>query len=285
MSPIIERPPEAMLDAHLFHPDVKSDLGKLLRITEDALAAVLPPDAAALEERAPAVQDARLADLIEDVARLFERPSAVLVDPEGGFDVRIEAAEPPQIVVGESLVRDATPQELRFHLARASMLLELGYLLVVEGKGEKRRRMLDVLIAACDPDWSGDSPVKIAPELSIAVDHIRLKLGPSRLAEAEPLASRLRGAVLELGPWMYGAVRTANRYGLLAAGDFEAAVRGLCRSDPHALGERLDRTEDRARVLERSPLSTDLVRFVISDGYILLARCGRSATSPLDRFA
>src|SRR5262249_12863208 len=38
MSPIVERPPPELLDAHLFHTDVKSDLGTLLRITEDAIA-------------------------------------------------------------------------------------------------------------------------------------------------------------------------------------------------------------------------------------------------------
>jgi hypothetical protein len=161
------------------------------------------------------------------------------------------------------------------------MLIELGYLITLERNGQKRRSMLDVLLAACDPE----STARVTPELSVAVDHIRGKLGPSGLAEAEPYASRLRGTQIELGPWMYGAVRTANRFALLASGDFEAALAALRRNDPEVFGQRLEAGESRVRALARSPAATDLVRFLVSEDYIALVHAVRRSASSRDRFA
>jgi hypothetical protein len=280
MSPITLRPPEALLRARLRYGGVGSDLGELLRLTSHAVASVLPPASTALNERADAAEDPRLADLVQDVAPLAAQEVSVLVDVEGGYRVTIEPGEPPAIVIGEALVDDATAAELRFHIVRAMTLIELGHLLFERPHASKRRGMLDVLLAAADPE----SKRRLSPDAAVAVDHIRAKLGPSGLAEVEPLVSRWLKSDLELGGWMYGAVSTANRYALLAAGDLQAAVRALRRNDPHTLAERYDKEDGRVAALRRSPAIAEIVAFALSEDYVALVREGRSRDSGAARF-
>jgi tetratricopeptide (TPR) repeat protein len=280
MSPSAVRPSEPALKAHLRLPSVRSDLGELLRLTSHVLAGVLPPAAAALTDRADASEDPRIADVVEGLRPLSAHPFAVLVDVEGGYRVSIEPGDPPAVVIGEALVEDATPAELRFHIARSMMLLELGHLLFERTHAANRRHMLELLLAAADPE----SNTRVSPEAATMIDRIREKLGPGGLAEAEPLASRLKGSSIELGGWMYGAVSTANRFGLLAAGDLEAAVRALRRNDPHTLGERFDAQAGRATALRRSHAASELVAFALSGGYVALAREGRVSDADGSRF-
>lgn len=249
-----------------WHPELKTPLGELLRLTSRAVGGVLPPPS--LSERVRAEDDPRLADIAADVRAMFAIEAAVTIDPTGGHRVAIEPGEPPSIVLGEALVDDATAPELRFHLARAAALLEHGYAIVEHTAGTGRRAMIELIVAACDPE----ATVRVTPDLGDAIDRVRAKLGPSGLAVCEPLASAVKNADVPTAGWMYGAVTTANRLALLAAGDLGAAVRALRRSDPRSLGERFDTKEARLAALRRSSALTDLLRFTLSDAFERLLR-------------
>src|SRR5262249_45405327 len=153
--------------------------------------------------------------------------------------------------------------ELRFHMARAAMLIELGYAIVDRTEGKQRRAMIDLIVAACDPD----SNIKVAADFGDAIDRVREKLGPAGLAVCEPLASAVKSREVPIAGWMYGAVTTANRYALLAAGDLRAAIQALRRTDPRSYGEKFDTKDARLRALKRSSALTDLLRFTLSESF------------------
>jgi tetratricopeptide (TPR) repeat protein len=270
---------ESLLRDEVRHAETKTPLGELLRLTARAVCGVLPPPQ--LAERVRAEDDPRLADLAAEVLAMFDMSIAAAIDPGGGHRVILEPGEPPTIVIGEALVEDATAPELRFHLARAAALLELGYAIVEHTAGTGRRQMIEMIVAACDPE----ATVRVTPELGDAIDRVREKLGPTGLAVCEPLATAVKNADVPIAGWMYGAVTTANRLALLAAGDLRAAILALRRSDPRSLGERFDTKEARLRALKRSSALTDLLRFTLSESFERLMRGhGRVGAGPTERF-
>ncbi len=269
---IHRRPEQKVFLEQLAHGAVFNPLGELLRVTAKATAAILPPAESMFQDRIPAVDLPRVAEVASSLAQAAQDPFEVWIDPEGDDTVWLEPGEPPRLVVGEALVEDASPQELRFHLGRAYMLLEMGYLLVQTTGGGVRRTFMELLLASVDLETTQGAP----EGLEEALDGIRSRLGPMGLAQMEPHIEALNelfqkgmGAgdrVFER--WRHGVEVTANRFGLLLSGSLDASVKALRRAEPRTLAEDFEGQEARIASVRRWTALSDLLAFVLSENYM-----------------
>jgi hypothetical protein len=123
------------------------------------------------------------------------------------------------------------------------------------------------------------------------VPRIRDLLGPGG---ADSLGAMLPGlgpiGDRELGPWVRGALLTANRFGALYARDLTAAIRGLERLDPRlgwARGSLLRPAvalPARLSAVQRWSPFSDLVAFFLSNDYTSLLATLAQDVRARDRF-
>lgn len=270
-APMTQRPDEATVRARLLHEVVTTPIGMLLATTALPLSAVLPGKEAR-RELMPADVDRRISAAVQALQKVSRIPREVWLDPDGGEWVTIEPGNPPRIVVGEALAEDASPAELRFHVGRAAMLLELGFLLAERTGGTARQRYLCMLLAVAKPD----AGILVASELEPAREAILEQLSEEerQVLAALPLPSSggPGGPEIELEPWMKSVLSAADRFGLLVAGELSAALRGLRRSEPRTLGEPFVTREDRIASVRRWRPASDLIAFVLSEDFAEVAR-------------
>ena len=256
------RPAAAEFFSKLRTPATSGPLGTLMRLSAAAMAGLFPP--VDRRPRRPAFEDPRVADVAEVIKAVTQVPLSVVVDAEGGRAVAIEPGDPCLLVVGEALAEDATPDELRFHLGRAGMLAELGFLLVRSASGLDRRHYVTLVAAAVDPQYQDALPPSFRP----AIDVLRSRLDPSDRATAEAAVEALNFDDLPLPAWLRGTVQTADRFGTLVAGAPAAALRALHRAEPRTVTEPMTTRDDRRRAIRRWRSMRDLVAFVVSREYV-----------------
>jgi tetratricopeptide (TPR) repeat protein len=254
------------------HGALTTPIAKLLRLTAMAVAPELPREEG---KWVRASSDRRLADAIAAVSEVSPIGLDVWLDPDGGEVVAIVPGDPPRIVVGEALADDASASELRFHVGRAAMLVDLGYLLVERTSGAARQRLLTILVSMTGT--GRPSPA----EAEAARDRIRARLEPSVLRDVRALdvliPSGATGLEVDLEEWMRGSLAAADRFGLLVSGELPAALRGLRRNEPRTLGEPFTTSEDRIASVKRWRSASDLVAFVLSHDFSELTRTFRTA--------
>lgn len=267
----------------VLHELVQTPLAEVLALTALPVAAALPPrtEHALLRN---AAEEPRLDDLLEPLRSLLQLPFSALIDPARGAAVTLESGPTPVLVIGERLLDEADGAEIRFHLARGLMLLQLGALTVERLSGPG---LLAWLGAVLDPP-AGEALEPPGPEV---VPRLRELLGPGGVDTLGAMWPAI-GVVgdRELAPWVRGALLTANRFGALYARDLAAAVRGLERLDPRlafARSSLLDPQVPPAVRLKRvktwSPFS-DLVAFFISNDYTSLLATLAQDVRARDRF-
>ena len=257
------RPADPSYFERVRHPAVRGPLGVLLRLSASALAGVLPPSERGGGLRRPAHEDPRLAEVAQAVRSVMQVPLTVVVDAEGGENVSIEPGDPCKLVVGEALAEDRDPAEVRFHLARAAMLVELGFLLTERAIGVERRHYVTLVAAAVDVRYEEGLPASYRS----AVELMRGRLDPMDRAAAEAAILQLNLEDLPIAAWIRGAMQTADRFGTLMAGVPAAALRALHRMDPRTMAEPIATREDRVRAIRRWRPLREVVAFVVSDAY------------------
>jgi tetratricopeptide (TPR) repeat protein len=265
-TPLTHRPAEKTVRARLLAEVTNTWVGRLLRASAQPIAALLPGANTRPTSWMKASADIRLAELVALVREVSGVPFEVWLDLDGGERVTIAPGSPPRIVVGEALADDATQAELRFHLARAAMLLELGYLLADRTGGPERQRYLDLLVKIAAPD----SRVTVSAELAREVEAIRSKL---TLEDREALSSLVIPVErdIDLEPWMKSALSAADRFGLLVAGELSSALRGIRRIEPRTLGEPFSTSQERIAAVKRWRSASDLIAFVLSEDFAEVA--------------
>ncbi len=257
------RPADPAFFERLRTEAVRTPLGDLMRLTAPALAGVLPSVERPTGPRRSAHEDPRLADVAEAVRAVVHFPFIVVVDREGGASVELEPGDPSTLVVGEALAEDGTPDELRFHLARAAMLLELGFLVISGTQGIARRHFVTLAAAAIEPRFRESLPQTYRP----GIDLLRARLDPTPRAAAEEAVRALSPGDLPISTWIRGAYQTADRFGVVMAGAPATALDALYRGEPRTLAEPLGAPEDRVRALRQWRPLRDLVAFVVSEHY------------------
>ena len=259
LPPIIREPlDDDGLFGRLAAPAVRSPLGRVMAGTAMALASVLPAPmhaTGATERRLCSLDDPSLdgitddlRDAIADVLRLVDRPAEAKIDGAPTDDVVIEPGTPPAVVVPLSLATSVTTTELRFLVGQQVMLLRLGYLPALDWSGVGGvRTWLDLLCSLPRTDAVDRVPY----ELADAIELLRAKIDAESMALLEGLdaADTTQG---DLDTWAAGVRLTANRFGLLVAGDLEVVTRRLAAADDDAI--------------------TDLLGFLVGDDYLALIR-------------
>jgi hypothetical protein len=247
----------------LAHPDCMTPLADALRITASALGQLAsgPGEEAAL---LPIEEDQRAASALVEVRAVTAAPFRALVEPRGGVEVRWAASTPPRLIVGARLIEEASPAELRFHLAEALFTLELGGVITCLAPAEQLRvlRLLRSL---------GDPARALPPEDREPLQRLESALEPRRRGEVA-LALALLGDVglTELESWRRALEITARRAALLAAGELGAAVSALGRTEPRLQAASLDSEEARREALTRWSSLADLTELLLSEGYARL---------------
>lgn len=239
-----------------------SALARAMRLAAPAFSALARPVYDRLERLPSAAEDPRIAPIWDDLSDLWGTPLVGVLDPEGGAAVHLEAGTPTGLAIGEALVSQASSAELRFHLARAAFEAEAGLALVEHVPSTSRHELLCRVADGCEADDLDPSDPVSA--LSAATR--------ARLAE---LAPQLRGATdLDLARWRAAALRASARFGLAACGDLEAAVKGLDRREPRALGESRATLEARLAAVRRWGPVADLLTWLTQEGYSKLLASG-----------
>ncbi|MCB9651499.1 MAG: hypothetical protein H6730_33630 [Deltaproteobacteria bacterium] len=219
-------------------------LTEALQLGGRALSAELPPGFERPVEVRPADEDPRLAPVWAEVQAALPGAFSVYVDTEGGAQVVLEPGEVPTLAVGEALLEEASPEEVRFLVARAAFLADAGFLLSEWVPALARGEYLAGLADAAE---HGEGPMaeRLSPEAR------------ARLAE---LAPQLRQTTeVDLARWRAVLLRAADRFGLACAGDLAAALAAMDRLEPRAVGELRSTEAARVAAVRRWGPMADLV--------------------------
>jgi hypothetical protein len=209
-----------------------------------ALSAELPPGFERPTEVRPAEDDPRLGPVWAEVQAVLPGAFSVYVDPEGGAQVVLEPGEVPALAVGEALLEEASPEEVRFLVARAAFLADAGFLLSEWVPALARGEYLASLADAAE-DGAGPMAARLSAEARAAL---------------APLAPALRQATeVDLARWRAVLLRAADRFALLCAGDLAAALAAVDRLEPRALGEVRSTEAARVAAVRRWGPMADLV--------------------------
>lgn len=251
-----------LISAHVLASEVKDPFGRLLTHTARAVAAILPPFSFPFAHR-HLVDDARINQLAERLVQQLDS-RFILQTQKGWTGVALEPGEPPVVLVGEDLLSRADEVRLRFAIARSAFLLRQGYLLL---SGESIRSQaldwVELLLRATD-ERAED---KISDALRPALGPLRTRLGPSGLAILETLSEQVGGAPTwsELERWSNALERSADRFGVLWAGDAAPAL-SMLAEEAGLTGAGLEPIE----LVRSSAGVAELLRFLLSADFSTL---------------
>ncbi|HET8541851.1 MAG TPA: hypothetical protein VFL83_18380, partial [Anaeromyxobacter sp.] len=255
------------LRARVAAPGATGPLARLLRLLAPWLEPLFPSDlarrgASAAEpidpSRAPA-----LAAALEAAARaLWARPHAAFLSSRPGLELALENTQPPA-VVATAAVANLPPAALAFLAARSLDLLDHGWALV--GKFAPRDAGI-LLELACR--FAGGTPPALglpAERAGAFLKVLAAKVPAAAAAAAAELAAPASVELAETDPRAFaaGLRRTANRVGLLYAGDPGAALHALALLDRRLEAGPVDPVQALAL-----PDLRDLALFSLSDPFL-----------------
>lgn len=234
----------------LRHPDDQADVGALAELVAPAVHALHPVTLADLAvDPGAAVADADLppafARLRQYTAELLGlTPAPVYAQPDFGADVHVGATAELVLLAGDEALTAPDRPELGFRLARATSYLWPG-----RAVGASRpARVMRALFLALFRETVGDDIVDDPAHAALT------SLDQATRDQARALAQRLlaRSPDHNLSRWAQSLGRTADRFGLLVAGDVPVAVR--LAASPTADGDLLDFARSEAFLRLRAAL-------------------------------
>jgi hypothetical protein len=174
------------------------------------------------------------------LAHLLDVPvPPVFSRPDFGRQIHVAAVSPPVLLVGDEALSWPERAELGFRLGRAMSYLRPGRTMAGSHPGRFLRQVLLASFAA-----TGSGVVIEDGDQTIATLRDAMAALPSDvLAEAARLLDYLRAENknINLSRWNRALARTADRVGLVVAGDVPAAVRfARDAGDAEALADLLD---------------------------------------------
>jgi hypothetical protein len=215
--------------ALLCHKEDTRELGQLLELLAPAVHALSPMTLAESElDASLQIADEDLppvfAKLRGELSRVLGVPApAVFPRVELGKQIHVLATSPPVLVAGDEALTSPERPELVFRLARAMTFLLPGRAVGASRPG----RVLRAVVMAAFREASG-STVGVEDPLAAPAGKALGVLAPDARQQARAAALRLlsRGGALNLTAWARALTRTADRAGLLLAGDIPAAFAG-----------------------------------------------------------
>ncbi len=215
--------------ALLRHKDDNVELGALMELVAPAVHAVAPMTLAESDlDPGMMLADSDVppafARLRTSIAELIGvQPAPVYARAELGTQIHVVATDPPVLVAGDEALTAPERPELVFRLVRAMTYLWPGRAVGASRPG----RVLRAVVMAVFREASGSDVGLDDPLAEKAAEALR-KMSTQARTQARAAALRLlsRGGGLNLSLWARSLTRTADRAGLLMAGDVPAAFTG-----------------------------------------------------------
>lgn len=258
------------------HPDEAGPL-------REAFELMAPEIGRAFEAKAPQARSQRLnartggalRTLIDELAPLLGVTAldAWLGDPES-LSVSLEPDKPPAMVVGGRFARRLPPNDQRFRLGRALEMAKGAHFLFDVASD----REIEALLWAAVQSSSVDVKPPVDPA-AMDVGTRRLKTLSSRSRRAvEDRVPQMLERTIAVGRHRHAALFTANRAGLLASNDIEAAMRDIARRNDVQTG--FSDASGAVQTLGRIAEVRDLLAYAVSEAYLQArTRLGFSITA------
>lgn len=200
-----------------------------------------------------AIGDALAADFGVDSYDLY------LVDHEP-MALIVENTEPPSIIVGSSLMHNATEEEVHFLLGRCLWLIRKAMVL----PARLVPRDLEVLLAAVIRLYRADFAPPGVDERALQMVSRQVSKASRKLRQTlMPFALECSGSGFDAQAWGAAVVHSANRAGLVACRSTKAAFDALCRAAGQARAD--------SRPID-NPEAEELLRFAVSAEYLQLRK-------------
>ena len=248
----------------LRHPGDRGPLSEILALTGDALCEVaqLPAPPRSRERAAPALE--RLAE--EACRALGLRPFPLRAAGEGPA-LTLVPGDPVVVYAGAEVASRFTATEQRFLLARAAARVRARSALAARLDAPALRDLLAAAVRQIAPDEAslGAPPETLARAVGRAIPR------KVRKALEEPVRALGVSGTPDVGEWQKALAASADRVGLVLAGDVPAALGAvLAESGPAARTP----TERAAAARARAPLRALLLFAASEDHFRLRQRLG-----------
>ncbi|MBZ4421502.1 Adventurous gliding motility protein K [Myxococcus sp. RHSTA-1-4] len=256
------------VDSVLLHPGARGPMLEVLRAVGDQLEKVHPPsfDIVGVNPKADKLKpDSAVFKAMRAVAQVFGVEEFEAYQARRGLAV-LETTEPLSVCIGQDVVRRFNAREQKFLLGRAALgLLNKAAVLAKLSQGETA-------------DLFGNSIRIHAPQFSAlgrrndeAVKQLRKAYSRKALKALEIPASALGDAQkVELAPWLDALDYSADRAGLLMAGDVSVGLSMVLREDPNFAGARLDSPEPMLQAVREGERLRTLLGWSFTDDFFRL---------------
>ncbi|WP_408890197.1 Adventurous gliding motility protein K [Myxococcus faecalis] len=256
------------VDTVLLHPGVRGPLLEVLRAMGDQLEKVYPPsfDIVGVNPKTDKLKpDSAVYKAVRAVAQVFGVEEFDAYQARRGLTV-LETTEPMSVCIGQDVVRRFNAREQKFLLGRAA----LGLL--------NKAAVLEKLSQGETADLFGNAIRIHAQNFSAlgrrndeAVKQLRKAFSRKAIKALEGPAMSLGDVQkLELAPWLDALDYSADRAGLLMAGDVSVGLGMVLREDPNFAGAKLDSAEPVIQAVREGERLRTLVSWSFTDDFFRL---------------
>ncbi len=207
--------------------------------------------------------------LVQQAAWLVSgRPVSVVVAEESVYQAWLETGPEPTVVLSKAVIERSSPGELAFFVTREAIKAAMGCVLPMKFSRSDLKQMLAIISRLANVDV--EPLVALPATASQYLDAVKRTTPPDVMEMVLPLLRQfaLEPRAHDLDRWLTGVNRTADRVGLLACGDLNAALSVLTRFSSVAGGRELAFVPDRASVLTSDEDMLALFRFAFSEQYL-----------------
>lgn len=253
----------------VLHPRVRnSAFIEVLRAIGDQLGKLHPPnfESAGIDKKADRLKpDHAVFKAIRAVAQIFGVEEFDVYQSRRGL-MFLETTEPLAVCVGQDVVRKFNAREQKFLIGRAVLgLLNKTAVLQKLSRGEVAD-LVGNSVRIFHPDYLvlGRRNEEISKQLRKAYSRKALK------ALEAPAAILAAGKEVDIVNQLDGLTLSADRAGLLVAGDVTAGLNMLLRDDPNYSGLRPDTTDPVVQAVKVRHDLRELLTFALSDEFFRL---------------
>jgi tetratricopeptide (TPR) repeat protein len=196
------------------------------------------------------------------------RPFSVFVVPQDKYQAWLESGGTASILISRAVLDRSNPAELAFFIAREVVKVAMGFVLPSKLSATDLTQLLALLCKLARPEAA--PPHSLPPNATQYLAAIQRVTPQQTMEMVVPLIRRysLEPRAHDVERWAVGVERTADRVGLLACGDLNAAMSVATRSSEAAGGRDLGFIPDRASLLNRDERMLTLFRFAYSEQFL-----------------
>ena len=206
--------------------------------------------------------DKRTEILVQTLETVGLEHSGLYLWRGGGFESEIALDGGPAVLLGSTLLGDATDGERIFLVARAAQLNRSGHTLCSRLSAEGLQGLLGSMALAVDPELE---PPGLRDEARRLARQISDSMGPAQRERLLSAASAYceKAGIEDVEAWQLTTLKAANRVALLLSGDVEEAITGLLRVE----GRQTLYEDGRGALAHGSAQSRDLIDFSTSEAF------------------